>query len=142
MRRPPDPTVFSEPFGSSTFKNLGTARKLLQHKVVPELDGETARHKNADRGYLEEGVQLLELAQNAQRLFAKQEPGEKRRLLNFLLSNCTWEDGEVVASFRQPFDMLAETMASPLRSEAVNGTKITEHEKWLRGLDSNQRPVD
>jgi site-specific DNA recombinase len=24
----------------------------------------------------------------------------KRRLLNFLLSNCTWEDGEVVATFR------------------------------------------
>jgi hypothetical protein len=26
-----------------------------------------------------------------------------RRLLNFLLSNCTWEDGTVVATFRQPF---------------------------------------
>jgi site-specific DNA recombinase len=53
---------------------------------------------------MDEGVQLLELARNAQRLLAKQEPREKRRLLNFLLSNCTWEDGEVVATFRQPFD--------------------------------------
>jgi hypothetical protein len=31
-------------------------------------------------------------------------------LLNFLLSNCTWEDGDVVATFRQPFDLLAETI--------------------------------
>ena len=30
------------------------------------------------------GVQILELARNAQRLFEKQEPREKRRLLNFL----------------------------------------------------------
>ena len=28
---------------------------------------------------------------------SKQEPREKRRLLNFVLSNCTWDDGEVVA---------------------------------------------
>jgi hypothetical protein len=44
-------------------------------------------------------VQILELARNAQRLFERQEPRQKRRLLNFVLSNCTWEDGEVVATF-------------------------------------------
>jgi len=33
-------------------------------------------------------VQLLELARNAQWLFAMQEPREKRRLPNFVLSNC------------------------------------------------------
>ena len=73
---------------------------------------EIERHQNADKSYMDEGVALLELARNAQRLFAKQEPREKRRLLNFVLSNCTWEDGEVVATFRQPFDLLAETTAS------------------------------
>ena len=51
---------------------------------------------NADKSYLNEGVQLLELAKNAQRLFARQEPRQKRRLLNFVLSNCTWEDGEAI----------------------------------------------
>ena len=55
---------------------------------------EIERHRSADKSYLSEGVALLELARDAQRLFAKQEPREKRRLLNFLLSNCTWEDGE------------------------------------------------
>jgi hypothetical protein len=60
---------------------------------------------------MDEGVQILELARNAQRLFERQEPRQKRRLLNFVLSNCSWEDGEVVATFRQPFDLLAETTA-------------------------------
>ena len=73
-----------------------------QNRCQREID----RHQNAEQSYMDEGVQLLELARNAQRLFEQQEPREKRRLLNFVLSNCTWEDGEVVATFRQPFDLL------------------------------------
>jgi site-specific DNA recombinase len=53
---------------------------------------------------VDEGVQILELAQNAQKFFEQQEPREKRRLLNFILSNCTWEYGELLATFRQLFD--------------------------------------
>ncbi len=75
---------------------------------------------------MDEGVALLDLARNAQRLFAKQEPREKRRLLNFVLSNCSWEDGEVVATFRQPFDMLAETATAAARSETGETRQIGE----------------
>ena len=39
-------------------------------------------------------------------LFRKQKPSEKRRLLNFVLSNCTWKGSELQAEFRQPLDML------------------------------------
>jgi hypothetical protein len=70
---------------------------------------------------MDESVQILELAGNAQRLFENQEPRQKRRLLNFLLSNCSWEDGEVVATFRQPFDLLAETTAIAATRKATNG---------------------
>jgi site-specific DNA recombinase len=80
---------------------------------------------------MDEGVQLLELARSAQRLFAKQEPREKRRLLNFLLSNCTWEDGEVVATFRQPFDLLAETTLTAARAAAGETAKTAKTEIWL-----------
>jgi site-specific DNA recombinase len=67
---------------------------------------------------MDEGVQILELARNAQRLFERQEPRQKRRLLNCVLSNCSWEDGEVVATFRRPFDLLAETTAIVARQSA------------------------
>jgi hypothetical protein len=53
---------------------------------------------------------------DAQTLFARQEPREKRRLLNFLLSNCSWEGGEVVTTFRQPFDLLAEPAMTAARA--------------------------
>ena len=82
--------------------------------------------KAADRSYMNEGVQILELARNAQRLFAKQEPREKRRLLNFLLSNCTWDDGEVVATFRQPFDLLAQTTENAARGAAEETAKMAK----------------
>jgi site-specific DNA recombinase len=83
-------------------------------------------------------VQLLELARNAQTLFAKQEPREKRRLLYFLLSNCDWEDGKVVAIFRQPFDLLVETAVAAARAAADETAKTAKTEIWLGDLDSNQ----
>ncbi|MEA2836984.1 MAG: site-specific recombinase [Bradyrhizobium sp.] len=48
---------------------------------------EISLHQTADQSYLEEGAQLLELAQGAARLFQKENAHEKRRLLNFVLSN-------------------------------------------------------
>jgi hypothetical protein len=74
----------------------------------------------ANQTYLEEGVALLELAGRAGELFRKQGPREQRRLLDFLLSNCTWKDGQLSVSFRQPFDLIADT-AKILRREKAAG---------------------
>src|SRR5205809_3327594 len=45
-------------------------------------------HQTANHGYIEEGIKLLELAQRAHRLFESQPAREKRKLLDFVLSNC------------------------------------------------------
>ena len=66
-------------------------------------------------------LRILELARNAQTLFERQPAREKRRLLNFVLSNCSWENGELLATFPQPFDLLADTTALAARSEAGTG---------------------
>jgi site-specific DNA recombinase len=58
--------------------------------------------------------------------------------LNFVLSNCTWEDGNVVATFRQPFDMLAETATAAARTKTDQSAKMARSEIWLGDLDSNQ----
>ncbi|MFK0689855.1 hypothetical protein ACFX5Q_16840 [Mesorhizobium sp. IMUNJ 23033] len=74
---------------------------------------------------MEDGVRLLELARNARQLFVRQAPGEKKRLLNLLLSHCTWEHGEIRAVFRQPFDLLVETTGA-LSSEQASGTVLSK----------------
>ena len=66
-----------------------------------------------------------------QAAFERQEPREKRRLLDFLLSNCSWQDGAVVATFRQPFDLLAQTTAIAMRTETGPWDESAKSEIWL-----------
>src|SRR4051794_27645378 len=109
------------------FEKMSNQWRIEQNHCLREIE----RHQHADQSYMDEGVQLLELARNAQKLFEQQEPREKRRLLNFVLSNCTWEDGEVVANFRQPFDLLAETAVSAARAATADTAKTVKSEIWL-----------
>ena len=90
-------------------------------------------HQAANRTYLDEGVQLLELAHGAYELFQKREAREKRRLLNFLLSNCTWKGGGLQATFRQPFDMIAVSNVVNEKQKAAGGESNGSFENWLLG---------
>ena len=92
------------------------------------------------RTYLPEGVRLLELARRAADLFETQPAHEKRRLLNFVVSNCTWKHGRLSATWRQPFDMLAVTTSASRTPDGPNGPAAARSEKWLLRLDSNQQP--
>ena len=83
-------------------------------------------------------MRLLQLARNARQLFARQTPGEKKRLLNLLLSNCTWEDGEVRVVSRQPFDLIAEMTAALSAGQSQGIVMSKGHAVWLGDLDSNQ----
>jgi site-specific DNA recombinase len=90
-----------------------------------------ASHQTANRNYIEEGVQLLELAHTAHVQFESQPPAEKRKLLNFVLSNCNWKDGELTAKYRQPFDVLALAVASEKQRTGGGGTETGKNEIWL-----------
>ena len=96
------------------------------------------QHETANQSYMAEGVRLLELARNARRLFEKQEAREKRRLLDFLVSNCSWKDGQLTAEFRQPFDSLAATAMAAATAAAEGRPESAKNEIWLLRLDSNQ----
>jgi DNA invertase Pin-like site-specific DNA recombinase len=98
-----------------------------QDRILRDIE----THQSANRTYIEEGVQLLRLADRAHALFERQEPAEKRRLLNFLLSNCVWKDGALTAEYRQPFDMLA--LAREAAGDAVEegAAKSGRFENWL-----------
>ena len=93
--------------------------------------------RSADQSYLADGVRLLELANNARSLFDRQEPREKRRLLDFLVSNSTWKDGELHATLKQPFDMIAETSIAARRMSGRESAETVKTEIWLGNQDSN-----
>ena len=95
------------------------------------------QHQTANDSYMDEGIKVLELARNARRLFDKHEPQEKRRLLNFAVSNCSWRGGRLTATLRQPFELLAATATLAANMRDANGSDSAQTEIWLGGRDSN-----
>ena len=68
-------------------------------EVMIKLD---ALH-NTEKKYYEEGVRIIETLKNAYSLYLQQTPSEKRKMLNYLLSNCKLEDKKVSYDYNLPF---------------------------------------
>ncbi|WP_235362823.1 hypothetical protein [Brevundimonas diminuta] len=91
------------------------------------------RHHSADDEYIDNGIALIRLGREAHDLFERASASEKRRVLNLVLSNCSWAHGELTAKFRQPFDLLSETIAQSTLPKKGETGDLPENEKWLRG---------
>ena len=83
-----------------------------------------------------EGVRLLELARNARSLFERQDARETRRLLDVLVSNCSWKDGQLTTELHQPFEALPAATMVAAEANIVNGAESVESEIWLPFLDT------
>jgi site-specific DNA recombinase len=109
------------------FEHLSADWRKQQDRCLREIE----RRQSADQYYLEEGVTILEMARNAQRLFDSEEPMQKRRLLNFVVSNSTWANGELDASLREPFGFIAEMARFTSGGGSSNGANFADHSGWL-----------
>src|ERR1700735_5428530 len=87
----------------SLFERKSGEYRQEQARITAEING----FGTADGQYMDAGIRLLELTRNMHRLFEKQQAAEKRRLLDFVVSNSVWKGGEIVPVWRQPFDMIA-----------------------------------
>jgi site-specific DNA recombinase len=121
---------------SAFFDKMSEEWRAEQDRCLRDIE----RHQGADQSYLEDGVRLIELARNAQRLFEKQDSREKRRLLNFLVSNSSWRGGELTVTLRQPFDLIVKITAIDIKRKAAGDVSNDLSGIWLPGPDSNQRP--
>jgi site-specific DNA recombinase len=71
------------------------------------------------------------MARNAQRLFDSEEPMQRRRLLNFVVSNSTWANGELNADLREPFGFIAEMAKFTSGGSSSNGANFADRAGWL-----------
>ncbi len=84
-------------------------RKHEEYKTeMNRIEESLRQHKQANFDYVECGIQLLELAKNAYSEYMKQSIMEQRRILNFVLSNCTLKGEKVCYDFNEPFDLIAQ----------------------------------
>ena len=95
------------------------------------------RHQSADDAYMDDGIALLEMAKDAHRHFAAQPADEKSRLLKILVSNSSWKDGKLHVDFIQPFDLLAETVASAPPADTGRGPISQRYQNWRPQRESN-----
>ena len=66
------------------------------------------QHQKANTFYFDAGARVLRLAQKAYDLWLAQPQTEKRKLLDVLLLNCTFDGEDLGATYRKPFCWLAE----------------------------------
>ena len=75
---------------------------------------------------LRRGHRILELASKAYSLWIRQDSFEKRKLLDILLSNCTFDGENLHPDYKEPFCWLAEGL---------------ECSDWLPFVDSFRTPL-
>jgi site-specific DNA recombinase len=100
-----------------------------------------ATHQQAEEVYMGEGSRLLDLAHNAHRLFQRQSPKEQQRMLKLLLSNSTWKSSGLTTTWRQPFDLIENSVASAAEETEKNGSASALCTVWRPRQDSNLRPL-
>jgi site-specific DNA recombinase len=83
--------------------------------------------QKADRHYLENANLILELSRKAVRLFQKQDVSQKRRLIDILVSNCSYTEEKLDLELKPVFKEILKT---------------TKSEAWCARMDSNHRPTD
>jgi DNA invertase Pin-like site-specific DNA recombinase len=78
-----------------------------QSRIMADI----AVHQAAMGGYVDEGARLGDLAHRAGALFEVQPAAEKRKLLDYVVSECRWKGGELETVFREPFGMMVSAAA-------------------------------
>ena len=89
------------------------------------IDDERARVEVVRPGSVLTAAKTLGLAKQAENLYKSQNPTEQRKLLETVLSNCTFDRGSVCPTYSKPFDLFA---------------RATETGEWRGRRDSNPRP--
>jgi hypothetical protein len=112
---------------AETFDRMADGWRVEQRKLRHEVEV----HEAADHSYMEEGLALLELAGRAVELYEKQPPAEGRKLLDFVILNSTWREGNLEVVWRQPFDILAESVKQVRENENPPDGNPGGHSEWL-----------
>ena len=68
-------------------------------------------HDKANKSYIENGIQILNIASEAYELYISQSGNEKIKLLKIILSNFLLTGENISYEYKKPFDILAEGLA-------------------------------
>ena len=114
-----------EDFVEGRITDLWTRKSEQCEEERQTLEGELVRLAQANGQVTVTAEKILELAKQADFLYKTQDPSEQRRLLETVLSNCTFDRGTLCRTYTKPFDVFAQG---------------NETGDWRGRRDSNSRP--
>ena len=79
---------------------------------MQEVEIELESMRKATESYHEEALKLIELAQVAHRQYLAANPAKQAKILKCIASNLVFDSATVSATYRMPFDVLAERPSS------------------------------
>ena len=75
---------------------------------------------------MQKGVDIYDLSQEAPELYKKANIEEKRKLMQIVFKNISLLEGNIIYSYEEPFDILAEAVEATNSSKALNSSKEPE----------------
>ncbi|MFT5525175.1 MAG: hypothetical protein ACI9HK_003142 [Pirellulaceae bacterium] len=87
-------------------------------------------------GFIAAGRRRFAAFNRAAELFEEQPASEKRRLLEFVVSNSSWAAGELTIEFRQPFDLIAVGVTESKQKNATGVDSDDLHQVKYTWLDT------
>ena len=113
---------------------------LLDHDLEGFGVGHVILKTREARLLLAEGIRLLELARHRPPSLRKARIPRKRRLLEFLVSNCSWKDGQLTAESDNHLMRLQIRRWRQQLRPPKGRAESAKSENWLLRLDLNQQP--
>ena len=125
-------TIFwKERVDAAFFDKMAAERRAEQSRYQREIDG----HQEADKSYMDEGAQILELARNTQQLFERQEPRQKRHSTLYYRTAL----GKTAKSLPPSANHLIcwqKRLQSPRGQRSLKSPILTKSKVWLPFLDT------
>ena len=144
------------------------SRKFKQYsEEKDELTETIKRHSTASTGYLNLGINLYELSQRAREIYLKAKAkgmlDEQKNLIRLVFAKLVLDEGKLNWEYSKAFKILSQAVEETNCSKVAKiddfQNKTFEHRKksdvtgqkdallpqrpiWLRGWDSNPRPID
>lgn len=84
-----------------------------------------ARHRSADRSYVDQGVWMWETAGLAAETFRSAATDERRELASVLIKHATWGEGRLVVTLKPPFDVILREVRKVRATETAKPDSST-----------------
>ncbi len=130
-------SMYDDKLGGVISLEMFQDRAKKYRRRLDEITAEIEEHEGTDVSDFEETIELMELVRNAHSMYLRRSGSEKRRLVQNVLSNCSWKGGVLFAEFRQPYSIIADTNSTYRRRKVAGEPRESLFQMWYARQDSN-----